>query len=428
MDTQLWLHPRDELVATMDRIYRYHMTTTSGGNLSILDPDGSIWITPSRVDKGSLRSADIVRVKADGSREGLHPPSSEFPFHREMYRFRPDIKAIVHAHPGALVAFSIVRRLPETRVQTHAYNLCGKIAYAPYACPGSQELGDKIAAAFAGGADCVMLENHGVVIGGRDLAEAFQRFETLEFVAQTVIRASALGELRTLPNDLLTGHAVPDYTPLDSQVPTNHEKELRTEVCAFAQRAYRQKLMISTAGAISARLDAQQFVITPRRRDRLDLKPSSLVRATKDSMEMGKRGSRTSRLHGLIYAANPEIGVIINAQPMCASAFCMTDVEFSSRTIPESYLVLGDAPKVPFACVVNDAEALAARMSLKKCPVLLIENEGALIVGRTLLEAFDRLEVLEATAEALQLSRPLGPLVPMPESALAELRKAFGMD
>ena len=60
--------------------------------------------------------------------------------------------------------------------------------------------------------------------------------------------------------------------------------------------------------------------------------------------------------------------------------------------------------------------------------MLLIENEGALIVGRTLLEAFDRLEVLEATAEALQLSRPLGPLVPMPESALTELRKAFGME
>lgn len=428
MAPQSWLHPRDELVATMDRIYRYHMTTTSGGNLSILDPDGSIWITPSRVDKGSLRASDVVRVKADGSREGLHPPSSEFPFHREIYRARPDIKAIVHAHPGALVAFSIVRRLPETRVQTHAYNLCGKIAYAAYACPGSQELGDKIAAAFAGGADCVMLENHGVVIGGGDLAEAFQRFETLEFVAQTVIRASALGELRTLPSDLLTGHAVPDCAPLLAQAPTNHEKELRTEVCAFAQRAYRQKLMISTAGSISARLDATQFVITPRRRDRLDLQPASLVRATKDAMEEGKRGSRTSRLHGLIYAANPEVGVIINAQPMCASAFCMTDAEFSSRTIPESYLVLGDSPKVPFACVVNDAEALAAHMSLKKCPVLLIENEGALIIGRTLLEAFDRLEVLEATAEALQLSRSLGPLVPMPESALAELRKAFGMD
>ncbi len=429
MDSVNWLHPREELVATMDRIYRYHMTTTSGGNLSILDPDGSIWITPSRVDKGSLRPADVVRVRADGTKEGLHPPSSEFPFHREIYRRRPDIKAIVHAHPGALVAFSIVRRLPETRVQTHAHNLCGKIAYAAYACPGSQELGDKIAESFAGGADCVMLENHGVVIGGRDLAEAFQRFETLEFVAQTVIRASALGELRTLEEGSLSaGEAVPDFAELTPAAATNREKELRGEVCAFAHRAYRQRLMISTAGSISARLSDMEFVITPRRRDRLDLKPASLVRATSRAAEAGKRASRTSRLHGLIYAANPEVGVVINAQPMCASAFCMTAAEFSSRTIPESYLVLGDAPKVPFACVVKDAEALAAKMSLKKCPVLLIENEGALIVGRTLLEAFDRLEVLEATAEALQLSRPLGPLVPMPDSALAELRKAFGME
>lgn len=429
MDSLNWLHPREELVATMDRIYRYHMTTTSGGNLSILDPDGGIWITPSRVDKGSLRPADVVRVHADGSKEGLHPPSSEFPFHREIYRRRPDIKAIVHAHPGALVAFSIVRRLPETRVQTHAHNLCGKIAYAAYACPGSQELGDKIAESFAGGADCVMLENHGVVIGGRDLAEAFQRFETLEFVAQTVIRASALGELRTLEaGSLLAGEAVPEFAELPAAVATNREKELRGEVCAFAHRAYRQRLMISTAGAISARLNETEFVITPRRRDRLDLKPASLVRATARAAEAGKRASRTSRLHGLIYAANPEVGVVINAQPMCASAFCMSAAEFSSRTIPESYLVLGDAPKVPFACVVKDAEALAAKMSLKKCPVLLIENEGALIVGRTLLEAFDRLEVLEATAEALQLARPLGPLVPMPDSALAELRKAFGME
>ncbi len=428
MDTTNWLHPREELVATMDRIYRYHMTTTSGGNLSILDPDGSIWITPSRVDKGSLRPADIVRVRPDGTKEGLHPPSSEFPFHREIYRRRPDIRAIVHAHPGALVGFSIVRRLPETRVQTHAHNLCGKVAYAAYACPGSQELGDKIAATFAEGADCVMLENHGVVIGGRDLADAFQRFETLEFVAQTVIRASALGELRTLPTDLLTGQAVPDFGELPPAAPGNPEKELRAQLCEFARRGYRQRLMISTAGSISARLDGGQFVITPRRRDRLDLKPASLVRATVNAAEPGKRVSRTARLHGLIYAANPDVGAIINAQPMCASAFCMTDAEFSTRTIPESYLVLLDAPKVPFACVVKDAEALAAKMSVKKCPVLLIENEGALIVGRNLLEAFDRLEVLEATAEALQLSRPLGPLVPMPDSALTELRVAFGME
>ncbi|HXN35994.1 MAG TPA: class II aldolase/adducin family protein, partial [Opitutaceae bacterium] len=85
MDTK-WMHPREELVATMQRIYRYHMTTTSGGNLSILDPDGSIWITPARVDKGALAPGDVVRVWPDGRQEGVHPPSSELPFHREIYR------------------------------------------------------------------------------------------------------------------------------------------------------------------------------------------------------------------------------------------------------------------------------------------------------------------------------------------------------
>ncbi|MFA6288846.1 MAG: class II aldolase/adducin family protein [Opitutaceae bacterium] len=423
-----WLHPRDELVATMARIYRYHMTTTSGGNLSILDEDGSIWITPSRVDKGALRAADIVRVFADGKREGLHPPSSEFPFHRQIYERRTDIKAIVHAHPGALVAFSICRKLPDTRVQTHAHSVCGKVAYAAYACPGSEELGRNIAETFAGGADCVMLENHGVVIGGRDLREAFQRFETLEFVAQTIVKASDLGGLRTLPPEALANQSVPDYGVLPKLPPGNHEKELRTQICEFTHRSYRQRLMISTAGALSARLDKTHFVVTPRRRDRLEIKAPGLVRATLGACEEGKRPSRAARLHALIYAKNPEVGAIISAQPAHASAYCMTDAAFCTQTIPESYLVLRDAPKVPFACIVNDAEKLAAMVSLDKCPVLLIENEGALIVGKTMLEAFDRLEVLEATAEALMLSRPLGPLVPMPAAALEELRKAFGLE
>ncbi|MDR0902851.1 MAG: class II aldolase/adducin family protein, partial [Opitutaceae bacterium] len=262
-----WLHPRDQLVETMRRIYRLRMTTTSGGNLSIRDPNGDIWITPAGVDKGRLRPADIVRARADGTRDGLHRPSSEFPFHREIYRRRPDIQAIVHAHPGALVAFSICRRIPDTRVQSLAHTLCGKIACAPYACPGSEQLGQNIADTFAGGADCVMLENHGVVIGGRDLKEAFQRFETLEFVAQTLAKAAALGEIHPLPAGHLAERLLPGLAPLPDAAPSNREKELRSQICDFVHRSYEQRLLISTVGAFSARLDESQFVITPRRRD-----------------------------------------------------------------------------------------------------------------------------------------------------------------
>src|SRR2546428_13573288 len=95
-------HPRDEILQAMERIYRYRMTTTSGGNLSIREDNGDIWITPAGVDKGSLTRDDIVRVRPDGTVEGRHKPSSEFPFHKAIYEARPELRGIVHAHPLAL--------------------------------------------------------------------------------------------------------------------------------------------------------------------------------------------------------------------------------------------------------------------------------------------------------------------------------------
>ena len=110
------LHPRDEIVDTIARVYRHRMTTTSGGNVSVHEPNGDVWITPGRVDKGRLNRTDIGRIFPDGTREGLHPPSSEYPFHLGIYKARPDLRAIIHAHPGALVSFSICGQVPDTRV------------------------------------------------------------------------------------------------------------------------------------------------------------------------------------------------------------------------------------------------------------------------------------------------------------------------
>jgi Ribulose-5-phosphate 4-epimerase and related epimerases and aldolases len=78
-----------------------------------------------------------------------------------------------------------------------------KVAFARYEVPGSNQLGAKIAAEFSSGErpNCVVLENHGVVVGGRDLAEAFQRFETLEFTAQTILNAKQLGEVHYLSDE-----------------------------------------------------------------------------------------------------------------------------------------------------------------------------------------------------------------------------------
>jgi L-fuculose-phosphate aldolase len=419
-------HPREQIVATMRRIYRCQMTTSSGGNLSIREPDGGIWITPARVDKGELQPADMVYVRPDGTKDGRHAPSSELPFHREVYRRRPDLHAIVHAHPGGLVAFSICRLLPEIRVQLLPYTVCGRVAYAAYARTGSEQLGRNIAEAFATGADCVMLENHGVVVGGRDLLDAFQRFETLESVAQTLVRAATIGDLRVLPADRLVERLPPEPGELAPSEPTDREKELRAQICRFVHRACHRRLFTTNAGSFSARLGAEQFLITPRRQDRLELEPADLVRATAEACEPGKHPSRTARLHAAIYRRNPDVGAIINAQPANTGAFCVTDAVFSTYTIPESYLVLNQVVKLPHACLVADADRIAGAISLAGRPAVLIENEGALVVGKSVPDAFDRLEVLEATAEALVLSRPLGPLVPMPASAIEEMRRVFG--
>ena len=97
-----FIHPADQLVMMMNRIYSYGMTTTSGGNLSILDENGDVWITPGSIDKGSLTRKDMVCIKKDGTMEGIHKPSSEYPFHLKIYETRSDIKAVLHAHPPAL--------------------------------------------------------------------------------------------------------------------------------------------------------------------------------------------------------------------------------------------------------------------------------------------------------------------------------------
>src|SRR5210317_2585017 len=95
------VHPRDQITEIISRIYKRGMTTTSGGNISIIDDNEDIWVTPSAIDKGSLRSTDIVCVKKDGTIIGKHKPSSEFPFHKAIYEARSDIKSVIHAHPPA---------------------------------------------------------------------------------------------------------------------------------------------------------------------------------------------------------------------------------------------------------------------------------------------------------------------------------------
>lgn len=420
------LHPQDEIVQVMQRIYGYRMTTTSGGNVSLHDENGDVWITPAAIDKGSLRPLDIVCVRGDGRRDGLHRPSSEYPFHQAIYQKRPDLRAVVHAHPVALVAFSICREVPNTGLFPKARQVCGKVGFAPYALPGSEQLGRNIADVFGQGFDCVLLENHGVVIGGHDLAHAFQRFETLEFTAKTIIKASHLGPVRYLSDAQVdqARRGQPNLPEFQAAPASTTEKALRKELCDFVQRGYRQRLLTSTGGSFSARLDNDAFLITGYGVDRHTISLHDLVLVRGGQCEAGKQASRAVRIHQAIYRRHPEVRAVANALPVNATAFAVSAEVLDSRTIPESYLVLRDVARIPFGVQYDDGEAVAAEVSLKK-PVALIENDGVLVLGKSVLEAFDRLEVLEATAEAVINARSIGAVQPMGEGTIAELVRAF---
>jgi L-fuculose-phosphate aldolase len=423
------LHPRDALMQMMDRIYRYRMTTTSGGNLSIRDANGDVWVTPARVDKGSLRRDDIVCIRANGTAEGLHPPSSELPFHQAIYAVRPDIRAIVHAHPVALVAFSIVGEVPDTRLFHQASRICGAGGFAPYALPGSPALGKEIAAIFKQNFNCVILENHGVCVGGANLQEAFQRFEMFEFTAKTIIKASLLGNVHYLGEEqlALSQKELPNFAEFDRDPADSREKEARRQLAEFIRRGYQQRLLISRAGSFSARLDDDSFLITPHVLDRSAVELDDFVLISKGARERGKMPSRATQTHQAVYRRYPQITAIVNASPVNGTAFSVTDSPCDSRTIPESYVFLREVQKIPFGMQFADGEELARRMSPRN-PIALLENDGVLVLGTSILDAFDRLEVLESTAEALINSRPLGKVAPMSESVIKELAVAFSLD
>ncbi len=423
------LHPADQLVMMMNRVYYRGMTTTSGGNISIKDADGGVWITPSGIDKGNLRREDIMRVRSDGTVEGRHRPSSEYPFHLSVFERRPDLGAVLHAHSPALVAFSIVRRVPEVLLTPHAFQVCGKVGIAPYALPGSALLGEKIAAEFGKGYSVVMLENHGVVIGAKDVFQAFMAFETLETAARLQINALRLGEPRPLSAETAqrtTSLAVADYPETDTFQHSSEEKALRRDLVKFIHRSYEQGLFTSTQGTYSARLSDGGFVITPYGKDRMYLEVEDLVLVRDGRKERGKQASRATQLHEEIYRQHPDIESILVAQPPHLMAFAVTDVPFDARTIPESYIVLRDVQKIPPGTSLLDPAETARHLS-SRAPALVCENDCVIVTGTSLLDAFDRLEVAEFSARSIIGSAGLGPIVHIGASDIEDIRASFGL-
>ncbi len=424
------LHPADQLVMMMDRIYYRGMTTTSGGNLSIKDENGDVWITPSGIDKGMLKRDDIMLIKRNGTIEGRHKPSSEYPFHLNVYEMRPDIGAVLHAHSPGMVAFSIVRKLPSTSLLPNVKGICGELAIAEYAVPGSEELGANIGAKFAEGCDTVLLENHGVVIGAENIWKAFQMFETIETSAQLEINATKLGKINKLTDEQIESTTYKSRYSLSEFIPHQHSSEenaARRDLIKLIHRSYDMELFTSTQGTYSVCLEDGSFLITPYGKDRKYLGVEDIVLIRDGYREAGKLPSRSVRLHQKIYETSPGVKSILLAHPPNIMAFAVTDLTFDPKTIPESYIMLREIKKIPYGDNFLKIEETASKLT-PQTPVLICENDCVIVTGSNLLNAFDRLEVAEFTAKSIIQSHDLGDVVHIAKDEIEKIDIAFNLE
>ena len=188
---------RRKVASFMRRLYERGLTTTLGGNISARLPSGGFLITPSASDKAAISAEDIGEVDDDGipSREGFKP-SIETTAHALVLRARPDVNAVIHAHPVTVCAFAATSAEINSSLIIEARELIGEISYVPLFPMGSAELADALSAAAAK-SNCVVMRGHGALTVGKNLVEAFERMEVLENAAKMTLMVRELRDRTT---------------------------------------------------------------------------------------------------------------------------------------------------------------------------------------------------------------------------------------
>ena len=189
---------RDEIVLVCRRLYERGLVAGPDGNVSVRQEDGSILVTPSGLSKVDVTPDDLVVVTLDGRvREGRHAPSSELRMHVRIYQRRPDVHAVVHAHPPAATGFAVAGEAFVAPVLPEVILQLGEVPLVPYATPGSDALADAFEP-FLASHDGFLMANHGATTVAPTLTTALQRMESLEHGARILLAARALGRVNEL--------------------------------------------------------------------------------------------------------------------------------------------------------------------------------------------------------------------------------------
>ncbi len=187
-----------DLVEVGRLLYEKGLIASTEGNISLrLAPDRFL-VTPTGRGKGRLAAADLITLTATGRKiAGAGEASSEIPLHLAIYRARPDIAAIVHAHPPTATGFAVAGVPLAECVLPEVLLSVGSVPLTPYGTPSTEELCEKVLPT-ARGHDAFLLKNHGAVSLGRTLREAHHRMEMVESFAKVLFTAKLLGRVEPL--------------------------------------------------------------------------------------------------------------------------------------------------------------------------------------------------------------------------------------
>jgi L-fuculose-phosphate aldolase len=195
---------RRDIVAVCQRLYQRGFIAGTEGNVSALEGPDRLWITPSGHHKGFLQPADLLLIDLQGQvLFGNGHPSSETPMHLALYRCRPDIGAVVHAHPPLATALTVAGYRLEPPLLPEAVVALGEVPTIPYQMPTTWQFANDVGAAMRQ-AEAALLENHGSVAVGATLQAAFNKMEIVERAAQILYLAKLLGRVQPLSPEAVT--------------------------------------------------------------------------------------------------------------------------------------------------------------------------------------------------------------------------------
>jgi L-fuculose-phosphate aldolase len=190
---------RRHLVEICHRLYRQGMIAAGDGNVSARIDDERVLVTPTGMHKGFITEADLVVVDVHGRLlKGTRKPSSEFLMHELVYLERPDMRAVVHAHPPITVGLALAGVTLAQCVLSETCLVLGPILTAPYSTPTTHEV-PTVLRPYVRQSNAVVMDRHGALTYGRDLDEAYNRMEAMEHASKITHAARALGPVSPLP-------------------------------------------------------------------------------------------------------------------------------------------------------------------------------------------------------------------------------------